>query len=600
MPLRVGVTSGIYTAARSEELATPIKKLGYVITRGVSAMEIAADVAYEIPYTHGREMRHMAKKQKVDLNLHGDLMVPLCIPERTEWRDAQDRMQKSVRSAVHAGAGYIDFHACLNIWMELMTYAGRKLTSSFVDHEGKFISNILSESEPLREWFIKFKLRQGGFTRNILSSDDIQNLNLKQNLLERELEQMKRDLRREEETEKARINQLQMEDKITPGEARFQLEELFNNLKEKENNIQSIEAQRIADEISTLLDNEVRDKLIKGEAWDSEDFRGTETMEGFHIMAHYLFFNKDPMWIEMAKLYKNVLNRYGLDYNDNEWLERAWRSAETENDKEFKEFFYAVVGAKYLEGHIKKLFDWMSGDFKNELAKHDDGKELQDIAKNLVIAIENPDARDPSHAGMFILWRLRQIYAAVKVIRKTLKTDKVAIIVDHEHIASQGLDAWLEVKETAEEIPDFGEYIISVHSNHPNPLHPHEPVELGDVKLYELLWHWRKTGLGKKGTAFLMFERGGGEDPFKRSVEALRMMAKYLEEDVEPEKLPLEFFGLKGPISGMVQRQMQIIRDHAYEPMKDLLEMPEEEWGLLSAEARKKGRAEVWKKAEMR
>lgn len=318
-------------------------------------------------------------------------------------------------------------------------------------------------------------------------------------------------------------------------------------------------------------------------------------------MAHYLFFTKDPIWMEMVSIYKNVLNDYALDYSDKEWLEKSWRSAENKNDRDFKEFFYAVVGAKYLEGHLKKLFEWMNGDFKKELSKHDEGKELKDIADKLVIAIENSDARDPSHAGLFLLCRLKQIYAAVKCIRKTLKTDRIMIIVDHEHIASQGLDAWLEVEETVKLIPDFGSLIISIHSNHPNPLHPHEPIEFGDVKLYELLHHWRKTGMGKgKRLAYLIFERGGGEDPFKQSVDALRLMARYLEEDVEPKNLPLEFFGLKGSVSGMVERQMQIIRDHANEPLKDLLEMPEEEWGILSAEARKKGKAEVWKKAEMR
>ena len=579
MPIKVGVTSGIYAVARSEELATPVKKLGYTITRGASAMEIAADVAHEIPYTHGLDMRHIAKKQGVDILFHGDLTVPMELPERSEWRDAHDRMCKSVRSAVYAGAKYIDFHASLNIWLELMTYAGRKLMSSFVDSEGRFILHIMKECQPLREWFVETRLDSYG--RDLLTNEELRLLNNIERQKQRELDEIL-------ERERTRLSQALSNKEITLDEFQKKIDE-----------VRKREIGRIQNEILEVNRLPLK-KLERGEAWASEEFRGTETLDGYHIMAHYLFYTKDPIWMEMANIYSNVLSRYGLNYNDRMWLEKAWRSAENNNDKEFKEFFYAVVGAKYLEGHIKKTFEWMNKDFRKELATHPDGKELQEIANKLVIAIENPDARDPSHAGMYILWRLKQIYAAVKTTRRTLKTNRVAIIIDHEHIASQGHDAWLEVAETAKQIPDYGTLVISIHSNHPNPLHPHEPIEFGDVKLYELLHTWRRTGFGKNGLAYLIFERGGGEDPFKRSVEALKLMATYLEKDTEPKNLPLEFFGIKGPVSGMMERQLQIIRDHAYEPLKDLLDMPEEEWGILSAEARRKGRAEVWKKAEMR
>ncbi len=53
MSLKVGVTSGIYYAARAEELSTIMRKLGYTLTRGTAVMEIPADVAHEVPYTQG-------------------------------------------------------------------------------------------------------------------------------------------------------------------------------------------------------------------------------------------------------------------------------------------------------------------------------------------------------------------------------------------------------------------------------------------------------------------------------------------------------------------------------------------------------------------
>jgi hypothetical protein len=145
MPYKVGVTTGLYTIARAEELATTVRKLGFALTRGTTAIEIAGDVPHEVTQTEGREVRYIARKQGIDILFHGSLTIPMCMPERTEWRDAQDHMQKSVRSAVYTGAKYVDFHACLNVWLELMTYAGRKLTMVFCDHEGNFIGKILKE-----------------------------------------------------------------------------------------------------------------------------------------------------------------------------------------------------------------------------------------------------------------------------------------------------------------------------------------------------------------------------------------------------------------------------------------------------------------------
>jgi hypothetical protein len=127
------------------------------------------------------------------------------------------------------------------------------------------------------------------------------------------------------------------------------------------------------------------------------------------------------------------------------------------------------------------------------------------------------------------------------------------------------------------------------------------PIEMGDIRIYELLWILRETGFGKKMDTYLIYERGGGDDPFKQSVEVLRLMKEHLEKDIAPKDLPPAFFGVKLGTAGDQRRQEQIVREHAYEPLKDLLEMPEEEWTILSQVALKKGkRPEQWKKEEFR
>ncbi len=628
MGYKIGVTTGLHYVARSEELATTVKKLGFGLTRGTSCIEIALDVPHEVTETEGVELRNIADKQKVDILMHGSLTIPMGIPERSDWRDAHDHIEKSIRSAVRSGAKYVDFHACLNIWLELMTYTSRKLTMSFCDHEGHFISHILKECKPLREWFVKE--RHDFYWRDILSTkeyteiqsegqinfenwhkDEIQNRlsdrGVEQEIIDTVLQYNRFPEIKVSAKEADRI----LNDLIRQGKSPKEAEELVNREAERREALQKMGRKIVekldneshvkrADEQKRVMDRVLTRKLADGDPWESEELRGAQgILDGYHIMAHYMFYTKDPMWIEMAKFYPSLKEKYNMDYSNFNWLHEAWRKAEDENDRVFKEFFYGVVAAKYLEGHMRKALEWRDKVLiPKELASQ---PRLQQYARDLIMAIETPDARDAQHAGLHLLWSNRQINVAVRVIREKLKTNNVWMLTDFEHTATQGVDPIVDMEEIVRLIPDFGSICISCHSNAPNPSHAHEPLELGDIRVYKLLYYMRQTGFGKGRDVYMIYERGGGDDPFKRSVETLRLVAEQLEKDVHPSKLPPEFFGYKGAVAGDETRQLQIVRDHAWEPLKDLMEMPDEEFTMLGTAALKKGkRPEQWKKAEFR
>ena len=59
---KVGVSTGIYMAARAEELSSVLLKLGAGLTMGTAAVEIAGDIPHEINITDGLSMNKMAKK----------------------------------------------------------------------------------------------------------------------------------------------------------------------------------------------------------------------------------------------------------------------------------------------------------------------------------------------------------------------------------------------------------------------------------------------------------------------------------------------------------------------------------------------------------
>jgi len=628
MPYKIGVTSGLYTVARAEELSNSVNKLGYALTRGGTVIELAGDVPHEITETDGVEIRHIAEKQGIDITFHGSLTMAMEMPERVEYRDAQDHLQKSIRSAVFAGAKYMNVHASLNIWLELMTYAGRKLTMVFCDHNGRFFAEMMrGEDEPtnrLRKWFIERKGEE--FIGDVFNRYKISEIRSKSYQAE---EQARRQLL-SSGLRKLLQKGLPAQLPEGMGSRNDYIESVVNNtlvrgivprvgfglddkILELNEQLQQESSKNSADTEKRGYSDALDAHLKVGGDWHAPELRtATGIVDSYHIMAHYLFYNKDPMWIEMVKMYENELKPYNMDYKDDYWIDKAWKNAENSNDRRFKEFYYAVCAAKFLEGHMLKIEGWINSTFiKNEIAEikaraktDKDRKEadkLVEIAKNLKITIELPDARDPQHAGMFMLWHPKQVYAAIKVIRKKMGNNRVWLLADFEHLATQGVDPITEMEKVIKIAPDYGAYCLGIHCNAPNPMHAHEPLELGDIRIYQLLWFLRKTGFGKKTPAYVIYERGGGQDPFQHSVDVLRLAVRSLEKDIEPDELPDEYFGMKGATGGGETRQRQIIMDHAYDPMKDLLEMPEEDWTFLSQSAIKKGkRPEQWKKAEFR
>jgi hypothetical protein len=398
-----------------------------------------------------------------------------------------------------------------------------------------------------------------------------------------------------------------------------------NNLLSAEE-VESIQRNNLRNGLCTEIENRI------GEKWYEESLRGGSLDDVYVIMAHYLYLSNDPLWREMEIIYQDVLSQPNIP-RDEDWLMRLLDRANTASDVwslKFKEFYYGVVAAKYLQGHVIEAVKWMNDEqaglkkiIREELKaiepdpkkREQEEKKLFEILSNLRICFETPDARNPELGGRYMLWHPKQIYLAVKHTRNALakdeKTksyaDKIFMIIDWEHVATQGVDPFHEaedfVNSTANVLGDknAGDLILGIHANYPSPLQPHKPIEIADRPvIYSLLYKLRKIGLGKNHIAYLLFERGGGENPFKASVIALRAIAEELEKDTPPDQLPITFYGISEGTRDYA-RQIVIIKEHALEPLKGLIKVPEEEYTFLSTAAIKAGKQpEQWKKEELR
>jgi hypothetical protein len=597
LKLKAAVSTGLFTIAHGEELATVVRKLGYALTRGTSAIEIAGDVPHEIDYTDGLEIRRIAKKQGIDLNLHGSLTMPFEIPDMVQFREAQDHVQKSLKSAVYGGCHYVDFHACLNYWLEMLSYVGARLEIIMCDWKGEFISEILKENENLREYFVEWFWDRYD---SLVLGEDIRAISWEAEVRARE-----------EIEKKGRSGEISPEDSAkAAGDAHVKWMRVISR-------------------------NALREKLSsedpKKREWYIIGKKRGDYLDVCELLANYLFYTQDNIWKDMVKMYKKELQHYidkfgEIELTNKYWLRNAIDEAEKTGDKMFKEFYYGVISAKFLQGHLILAARWMAGtgDFKdkypslpkiieNELKImkipnfEEEYNELMNTLKNLHIAIESPDARDPKEAGRYMLWRSKQIYVAIKNTRDELKKegnpywDKMMMLIDFEHIATQGIDPTEELQDLVNNVPDVGKYIICIHSNYPSPMHSHWPIELGDDRIYRLLWILKEAEMGKHHTTYILFERGGFKDPFQLAVVALKLMIRYLEENVPPDKLPPEFYGVAPHGILSEERQWVTIFYHAMDPLKGTLKIPEEEHTFLSRAAIEGGkRPEEWKKEELR
>ncbi len=271
------------------------------------------------------------------------------------------------------------------------------------------------------------------------------------------------------------------------------------------------------------------------------------------LIAKWMQDNKDPIWKDIVG--RNIADNQ-LDVMNREWV--------------------PAVSSKYIWGHFNPLD---RADPKPLLKKH-----------NLIFVFET-QMGSAGAEGLFRLTRPRDMI----FLCKSIGSDHVGVCFDTEHVLSQNIDP---IKE-AESIPmGMARYVKVCHLGWPTPHIPaHMPIPLGSEAqeyLYGLLFELRKRGMID---SYFIFERAG--EARGTTILALRMIKHYLEKDIPPKELPLDFYGMnpKGPDN---LRQEVIIREHFFDPLKGMLQFPEEEYTFLSKAAAEKGKADVWRKEQFR
>jgi len=311
----------------------------------------------------------------------------------------------------------------------------------------------------------------------------------------------------------------------------------------------------------------------------------------YYFIAKWMEDTRDPLWEKITtasmKFFAKRDGKSLEEWMTNRKINPQKLSIEDENFRREYEIWVPAVSAKYIFGHF----------FPTRDEYEDPKKELN----GMIFALESP----MGGRGIEEWLRLAnpyQYYFLVEESNKKAGKDIFAVAMDFEHMLSLRIDPETVIDLLPE---DGGKHVRVIHAGWPSTLAPaHLAIEIGSDQqkyLYEMYYKLRQKGFGKENDVYIIFERGGPES-FQQSIVALQLIIECLQKDIPPEKLMEhpEFFGIDIKQLASIERQKTVIREHAFDPLRGLIAVPEETHGFLGRAAVEKGKAEEWRRERYR
>lgn len=567
MSYEVGVSSGFWQIGRDPSLLGLSAKAGFIATAGVTFNQVDLETMAEFLEPKVKDsIKRIKKELGLKIGLHAEIgkLSALEAAERRIWDQAHDRLVETVKNAVEVGIVYINFHLSSEGNVQF-TEAQSRLQGYFnpvVTPEGKPFWTLAEKSKAVKERILAMLDTDGGSRPSTIFR-----LVADEPVYRKMVEEENRKF---DEIAKKRTEEL---------ERNLERDETYRNLpdfRKREEKFRLLEA--IREQVSREFRNVIYSPEFVYRAWTKTSFPKyvleAGEVDAYLLVAESMKEFNDVLWKEIAK---------------NKGADEAYETEE--------KAFNAAVAARYLEGHLTLKDHPKNKDLLG-------GKSVLEWAKehNLILTFEMPEKEDVPE-GLYRLYDPRHAYWFVK----KLNSPVIKLCIDFEHMLAQRLDPYKVIPELA---PDFGKYVYLFHLGEPKPYFgkAHIPIPLGSQAqeiIYEWLYMMRKLGF-KDG--LLIFERGGGRtgsgrstyEVYENSVIALKLIAKYLAQDVKPDRLPLDFYGMSEQNEPEFARQRVNIVDHAWDPLEGVLSVPEEKHTFLSRAAVEKQKGQEWEKRKFR
>jgi hypothetical protein len=593
----LGVSSGAFGVAGGEEkpqLAGLFKKAQSSITKGVDFVQLDLESIseFEEPDLERRMDEEIMKKLGIKYGIHSETRAfgveaaELDSAVKMEYERAHERIINVLKNSKRIKAKYVLIHSSESEPFRLLERTSQ--SSDLVDPQGNPLRDFLKQNEWLLNWALSGR------------KEDVKKKMVECVMKVWKEKEMKIEVKdvEEEFKENGMVCQNFFWVEILRGRtleeslvdyivSNAQAEETARGKSYDSFPIEFKENFNLRIERSLEIRIEDLKELIRSIVQSRELHYGPERW-AYYFIARWMEEVKDPLWekIVLASM-KFFAKREGKTLE--EWMadkkiDPKKLSIEDENFRRYYEIWVPAVSAKYIFGH---LFPTRS--------EYEDPKKYLD---GMILVIESP----MGGRGIEEWLRLAnpyQYYFLVEEANKKAGKDLFAVAMDFEHMLSLRIDP----EKVIDLLPENGgKYVRVIHAGWPSTLAPaHLPIEVGSNQqkyLYEMYYKLRQKGFGKDDKEFyIIFERGGPET-FQQSIISLRLIIDCLEKDIQPDKLleHPEFFGIDLSQVMSQERQRVVIMEHAFDPLKGLLMVPEEEHGFLGRAAVEKGKVEEWRK----
>jgi hypothetical protein len=595
LTLFLGVSSGLFSVTQEAEKLQLIgfyKKAQSCITKGVEFVQVDLESVAEFKEPDLKMNMENVKRLGITFGVHSETaatgveIAELDSAIETDYKFGHERLQEILEKSGELGSKYVLIHASES--ESFISLERHMQPTILVDYFGNPLRTFLEKNEQLLEWAM------GGKPEELI--DRI--MNFWKGI--------------EDRTARKKIT----EDDIKKvfKEQEFVWREL-------------IHGRTLADTIRGVLYESIHDQEVRHgvdyESMDDERYKNVETMVkinitdifrnirrtvlefiqsrnlsygperiAYYFIARYMEMNNDPLW---KNIVDNTLKYWANTENKTveEWKKIKGIVNMTLEDPNFLKYSYLwvpAVSAKYIWGHLNQ--DKNTGpikypDFKPIIKKY-----------NMPLVLETPMARRGVEQWLRLANPLQMYYLA-----KQIGSEYVQLAFDLEHMLSVRLDP----EKVIDLLPsDAGKFVRVIHAGYPSTLAPaHMLIPIGSEQqmyLYKMYYKLWKKGMGKENECFLVFERGAPES-MQQSLIALRKIKEFMEQNIDPGDLVkhLDFFGIAVGEIASPERQMNIIHEHAWDPLKGLITTPEETYTSLGKAATEKGkRPEEWKKEELR
>ncbi|MCD6381936.1 MAG: hypothetical protein J7L43_03080 [Candidatus Aenigmarchaeota archaeon] len=563
-------------------------------------------------------MKNIKETQGIKFGFHLPTDMDLCIANAYDWRWRQDQLVMGAKLAKEVGAKFILMHSSSRPRPNITAafFGNPEYHVKLVGPDGTNFGDWV-ENHGLRDWFkakfIKilyhamgappdptvvnfFEMECDTFSegenkiKKIMGkaydyvNEKIKELRNRGSELHKKLEDLEKSKESRDEINKIKSELLGIEQYLE--EWLYKKRNLAEDLIAKANGIDLKAAAKYRDIYVTITMRADFDELF--EYWKRNGSEGQEN-DAYLTVAYWLYKNKDPMW-------KYVVGEDRDPYYTAKKCDREMGNVKPKDIEFLKKVVTAVAG-KYIEGHLKSKTPQYAVKDRNLKTGEIVYKSVYEFCDENKITIYI-ETNMPAHGAEGELRIIRAI-DHINICKAIDGGKRVNYCIDFEHLLTNLIDPIKEARELAEKYPGSGKYITNLHVNAPRPFMgahaPIEPISHDIYIIYKFMYYLKKAGMDN---TYVIWEMGSYG--VRQSAIAFRNIIKALThkpEPIPPEELPPEFFGID---KNFKTRQFTTVRLHAFDPLRGLLHVPEEEWTMLGRAAVEKGKAREWEMRKYR